>query len=463
MNKVIGKIIVEAVITNTGNLLVGSGDPELYDFEVFRDDQGNIGIPASGFTGMLSKNFFNRVNFEIDDIELKESLERNAGYFWGTDKSVLKNTSQSHLLLDELKCVSANPVITVRDGVGIDPETNQAIKGHKYDYELLEPGAEFKFRMEVTLREEFDVELIRQFVMFIVEEGHQDNRYRQGAFVSHDFGKVKWKGTPAVQVFLFYTKGSNDSKRWWKYLENNEVLDPEFNEKYPYDFAYSFLLKKANTLYIGANFNIKHALMIGGSGKSLLTDNLDKTHIKNSKGDALIPSKSIRGAIRKRAFRILNTLGVENPKALIDGLFGYADEKSLRRKRGRIIPTEVSIGKGRVRSEQIQNRVKIDRFTGGTVRNALFSTQPVWHCAESFNIGFELIDAKPEEVALILLVMKDLMHEDLAIGGEKNIGRGVMQGSGCYILHNGEEAESEFLQEITNEWGSYISKKQHHE
>ncbi len=45
-------------------------------------------------------------------------------------------------------------------------------------------------------------------------------------------------------------------------------------------------------------------------------------------------------------------------------------------------------------------------------------------------LEFELLinDYSEAEIGLLLLVLKDLWHGDLAIGGEKNVGRGVFQG-----------------------------------
>ena len=46
----------------------------------------------------------------------------------------------------------------------------------------------------------------------------------------------------------------------------------------------------------------------------------------------------------------------------------------------------------------------------------------------------EIKDFKDWEAGLMLLVLKDLWNGDLAIGGEKNAGRGVLQGLSATIF-----------------------------
>jgi len=76
-------------------------------------------------------------------------------------------------------------------------------------------------------------------------------------------------------------------------------------------------------------------------------------------------------------------------------------------------------------------RIKIDRFTGGTIKTALFNTMPLWSNNEqnkSVTINMDVIKYNPWEAGLMLQVLKDLWCEDLPIGGEKNVGRGILKG-----------------------------------
>lgn len=77
----------------------------------------------------------------------------------------------------------------------------------------------------------------------------------------------------------------------------------------------------------------------------------------------------------------------------------------------------------------IQNRIAIDRFTGGAYQGALFNEQPVFP-KESTRVVLNMKLHKPEnyEIGLLLLLLKDLWTNDLPIGGTSSIGRGRLKG-----------------------------------
>lgn len=408
--RIIGKFIIQASIFNTTNLLVGSGKGETLDFEIIRENDEVI-IPASGFVGMLRNYFYKYVDLTDG------KLNTNALYFWGNTKFDEDNQIQSHLMVDDLICINPKPTIVVRDGVAINQAKGTAEHQGKYDYELIEPGAEFSLNIEITIRKGFDVETFKQIINFIISQGNA-KKYKQGAFTSHGFGKLEWK---YVKVYHFEFK--KDADAWFDYCLSGKINKPcadleKYNNLKPKD------IKHAS---ITGSFSIKNSLIIGASDDNLLENSLDKTHIKNSNGHPLITAKSIRGPIRHRAYKILNTINSsEYAKTLIDNLFGFVDENKRIAKKSRIMNYETVVDGAN--PKQIQPRIKIDRFTGGTMNSALLSSQPLWHHDETFEIRFDIEEYENEEIAIMLLVMKDLMNEDLPIGGEKAIGRGVLTG-----------------------------------
>ena len=177
-------------------------------------------------------------------------------------------------------------------------------------------------------------------------------------------------------------------------------------------------------------FAIKDSLIIRSDGDQTNSDIKapDSTHLKNTKGEALLTAKTQKGAIRHRAQRIMNTIRQSSSEELINSLFGYVDvDESIKEaKPSRIKSFETKVENAD--QKQVQPRIKIDRFTGGTVEHALMQSQPLWHKSEAFTLRFEIGKCTEAEAALMLLVMKDLFNEDLPIGGEKAIGRGVLTG-----------------------------------
>ena len=91
--------------------------------------------------------------------------------------------------------------------------------------------------------------------------------------------------------------------------------------------------------------------------------------------------------------------------------------------------------------DYIQNRVKIDRFTGGAYDTALFTEQPVFANDDTLitvNLELRLPAANDDDkyklmidaqAGLLMLVLKDLWTEDLPLGGESSVGRGRLRGN----------------------------------
>ena len=87
-----------------------------------------------------------------------------------------------------------------------------------------------------------------------------------------------------------------------------------------------------------------------------------------------------------------------------------------------------------------QMRSRIDRFTGGTIPSALFSTAPVWREKDggrSVTLRFGVRQASEQEAGLCVLLLKDLWLGRAAIGGEKSIGRGTLEGLHAVIRYHG--------------------------
>lgn len=409
IHKLIGKIVFKAQIENTSPLLIANGNGEILDFEVIKDVNGYPFIPASGMAGMFRKSF--------EKIVFDDNLRKQFNYFWGSGKN--ENTiSQSHIIIDDLK--PSGFVIVERDGVAIDSVSNLAIDKSKFDYEIVEPGAKFLLQIEITLRKGFDKNTFLQFLKYIINIGESEG-YQQGAFKSSGFGILKLE-KPEIYVFDFPLH----SNKWLAYIIEGKLNKGLLEHM---DKIVDLKFEEPNSLFISGKFEIHNSLIIRSeldeikSGKD---NSPDKTHLKNSKNIPIISGKSIKGAIRHRAIKIVNTINNKNNKNLVNELFGFVDPKSKNAMPSRLKSFEVELNG--VDAIQIQPRIKIDRFTGGTVEHALIQTQPIWHNSEKFTLKFEIANCKLKDAALLLLVMRDLMTGDLAIGGEKAIGRGTLKG-----------------------------------
>jgi hypothetical protein len=105
--------------------------------------------------------------------------------------------------------------------------------------------------------------------------------------------------------------------------------------------------------------------------------------------------------------------------------------------------------------------VRIDRLTQGVAKGALFDEEI--DCGGRLEVRFELRRPEPGEVGLLVLLLKDLLSGDLAVGGTVSIGRGTMTGSALLAYPNEEpialdplgSLEPVFLERLDREIGRF--------
>jgi len=414
-----GKIVLQATVENTSPLLIGCGTNNEVDFEVIKDIYDRPYIPASGFAGMLKNSMFK----ELKVADISSSLK----HFWGSENADEKDVSQSHIIIDDLK-VDGEYMIVERDSVAINHTTNLGMNKSKFDYQFIEPSARFNLNMEITIRKGFNKDEFEQFILFMIEKG-KDGSYQQGAFKSSGFGLLRWSD---VKIFAFDFPDKNTE--WFNFLQSKDAngLTNVYNE----NRSCTLKRKIKNELTFKGLFHIKNSLIIRNDDAGTNTSKEsapDKIHLCNSLGEPLISGKTFRGALRHRATKILNTIGSLGTSVVINNIFGYVEpsDKGAEAISGKLTTFETVVRNAE--ESQIQPRVKIDRFTGGTIDSALMQNLPLWHKNEHFELQFKIKDCKDYEAGLMLLVMKDLMNGDIAIGGEKAIGRGVLIGESLVI------------------------------
>ncbi len=95
------------------------------------------------------------------------------------------------------------------------------------------------------------------------------------------------------------------------------------------------------------------------------------------------------------------------------------------------------------------SRIRLDRFTQGVVKGALFDEEPDYY--GKARTRFELWEPKPGETGLLLLLLKDLLSGDLYVGGAAAVGRGAVKGTASVRFENGKKAEISAKLEISGE------------
>lgn len=411
-DRITGKIIICANLVNDTPLVIGKGAGDANDIEVMRLPDGRPYIPASSIAGCLKR--FMCVN----------GLSKENDYLWGRTGKNEDNPLQSHIRIDDLVPESTHPDdITMRDGVKIDHEKGTAKDKQKYDYQLVEPGITFPFFAEITIRQSMHkIDLVCFISNLRTALNHQ--YFRIGAQTNTGFGKITCQDFKAYR-YIF----PKHAEEWFDFVDSGSIKIEalQLKESEVIDIAGSFSIE--------ACFLLKTSLIIGAYGEK--SEEPDKSHLR-SRDKFVLSGKSIRGAIRHRAVRILNTLG-QNAEEKINDLFGNVDEDNNKAIKGRLLIEEYVFNNDEVKP-MTQDRIRIDRFTGGTINGALFNSEPIWTTGrESIKLTFTIRkDAKPEDKKLLMFLLKDLWLEDLAIGGEKNVGRGILIGQEAKIYNDGK-------------------------
>ena len=438
--KVTGRMVICADLRLTAPLLIGQG--ELYeeggtDIKVLKDNEGRPYIPGTSLAGIL------REKMQRVDAEHVELL-------FGTDGKVKKgDTFQSALNVFDVPLKDAD--IIVRDGIRIDNLTGVVAEHAKYDFEAVESGATGIMKMEMVLRGFHMDEMtgnLREDVARCIAllAGFLHSGFAAGAKTTVGMGKIRcdnvkfyyydFQKTEAVQAWLTGAK-THPENDCFLYRPLPVPQDMEQKERFVADIYLSLRSSLLVRSYI-----------VGAKDKN---DNISAVPME-SKGAYLIPGTSVKGVLRNHANYILRRLKIDEQEAIrmIDQLMGYAPKHSGDEDvkiKSRFTVKEVLFDKdaqGVVAATQRRN--KIDRFTGGTIQTALFATKPLWKSGTGspVHIHFEIEQCNVQEsweAGLALFILKDLCTGNIAVGGEKSVGRGTLQGQKAVVHFGGKTWE----------------------
>lgn len=400
-------------------LHIGSGSDKRSDMDVLLDENDQPYIPATSFIGVLKRSL------ELKDSD-KQNYKNDIDNFWGYIKD--KDGRQSCFCCSDLVCSNKSPEIVIRDGIKINDKTGIVEDKGKYDYEIVERGSDFDLNMEFTFTDS-DEQFVKKMVSTIYAELIKNN-IKIGAKTNNGFGEIQLDKNNETAIRIFDFSQKQDVYDWLvnKGL-NSKIISKDQTLK---KLGEPFEIVNSSRLVIDAFLKLKNSIII--RSYSNIPEMPDSTHIK-SLDNWVLTGSTIKGAIRARANRIVNTLG--KSEEIIQQLFGHVDDKNRSKNaiKGRLLVKETVLPE--YIAEQ-QTRIKIDRFTGGTINAALFDSMPLFINSNDKALKIEIIveNCKDSWAGLLLLVLKDLWTGDLAIGGEKNIGRGVFEGVVATVNYN---------------------------
>jgi len=440
-------LVLEGTLELLSPVLIGGGVNDTTDADVLLNGDGVPFIPATSFLGALR----HCLDEWIDDTNYTDLKEQ----IWGGVNDDGSTSCPSSLACSDLTPTS-EAKITIRDGIRIDPETGQVFfdsktkAGAKFDYQVLERGTRFNLRLEMDIHQKKEEEKLEPFLRFMatLRKLLRDGQLRLGARTGKGLGRVKLFED---QIYFYDFSKKSDVYSWLSGKEKErETKFPEpFKEKSPYNFE------------LTGEFDLKTSFLSRSYSAQPQTPDVES--IRSAEA-FVITGSSLRGAIRARADKILETIGKKEKERteMLESLFGYVSEKkdaSKPARKGRIF-IEETILPDRYPSE-VQTRIQIDRFTGGTVSGAFLEEMPVFSSEnegdpikiEMIKIEIKIKGCSEEEAGLMTLILKDLWTRDLTVGGGKAVGRGVFQGKSAHIQYQKEPVKPEVRSERCNKPG----------
>lgn len=432
-SRIVEKIVIIAKLVTKTPLKIASGETDdVLDSYILKNKDNEALIPGTSLAGALRAR--------VKDATVRKDIFGESG----------ENDNQSIINISDVLLDKA--ATEYRDGIRIDGQTGVVEDGAKFDYEVLAAGASGELTLEFTIREDSrknkpdDYYLTHaQKIATLLEEG-----ISLGAGTSKGLGLIA-----ASSISLYRFCFTADFINWMNYLDGK--LDCLQNLYSPVDIG-----KK----HAAADFYVKMECALRGSliVKAFDDDAKSSEQVANecneqsandgstqvparqmqNKTHYIIPGSSFKGALCARAEKILaainKNLSTSARQKYLAAIKGFANKPDSKGQKSRLFVDEVLIAKENLEPiEQTRNR--IDRFAGGTIDGALFTVIAVWQKAAdkpSIELKFGVKQCAEDEAGLMLCLLKDLWLGKLPLGGEKGVGRGVLQGLRAEIDYQGK-------------------------
>ena len=401
----------------------GGDETGMADMCLLRNAEGHPFIPSASIAGaarsFLAQQSLPWTEYRDGLTEEPPDLKR---LFGGGDKpDTNKPGTMSALIVADAACASKQATTSIRDGVRVVIQSGSAAEGAKFDVEVVERGTEFDLSLACVIRDgDNNKELEKLFLALL--HGFKAGDIRLGARTRRGYGRGKVASWEIRNLRMY---NPEDVMAWlrddiWSRPASNLTPHP-----LPSDQRQYFRLE--------ANFFLRTSLLIRSSPSD--PKDPDMVHL-HSAGKPVVPGTSFAGAFRHLASLIAATIGCWSEKAVSE-IFGPVHKQEANDS------TEKDLWASRVWIEEKlvknvesrwQDRVAIDRFTGGSLQNALFNEKPIFPiCLKDekkphLRLTLKLEEPEDEEIGLLFLTLRDFWNGHAALGGETSNGRGTLQG-----------------------------------
>lgn len=457
-------LLLKGILTAKTPFMIGSGKDEGSDSDVLRNGRDEIFIPGTTLAGVC-RHFLEDSDVK-EEQQKPETAENQVGEKQKTGdskKSITEvfggkigRTSDSRDTLEsKIIFYDAFETAKTKQDLGITTKVRDSVRlNHKvsvdkskFDYEVVEAGASFKFRVEwLTEDEKCSKELLSTII-----EGLNKGDIRIGAKTTRGFGEfelteVKYTMLDLRKHMSAYISLGAD----WDSDENGEVVewkDWEQTATTAYESAYKVICKEI--ALDGFLFLRDYATLAKTDPEDQESKFVDAQTLVDRNGNPVIPGTAWAGAFRHHCAKILKRAGYTEIEALLDAMFGYRtklddkgeltrDPNDKKKSKSNIIFRETTIHKENV---VMLNRTRsaIDRFSGSALQTGALFTERI-ACAKDgesplakFCLEIKIRKGIPHvdmAESLIDVCIQDLEQGLLAVGGNTSIGAGMFKGLG---------------------------------
>lgn len=385
---------------------IGNGDDFLTKHDCIRNSQGKPFIPGTTLAGVFS-HYLSEEQKEIFTPKLSGDYKQSP--FFISDANVYLENKQDF--------ISTN----IRDGVKLD-ENKTTVKSAKFDFEVVETGTKFDFRIEVILRDNDDSSKIKN-VVDVILNGLDKGEILLGYKSKRGYGKVKLL---EVRIKEFEKEQVEELLDFNKYdinsYKNYQMASISNQNRYDYI--------KVDLKQLGGISIRKYSAKAG---------EVDFEHI-TSNGKPVIPGTSWNGLIKRQILEYMKNDLIHNSGVILTDWFGREKSKEQEAFSSNIIIEESTINNA---NKIDLTRNKIDRFSGGAADRALFSESAYFNGYTCLGIKVKKSIKQDNDnsriIGLIALVIKDIDNGLVALGGQTSIGRGLFKVENVTL--NGEKLD----------------------
>ncbi len=290
-----------------------------------------------------------------------------------------------------------------RPRLRIDGATGTADDGGKFDVAHIAAGTKLTFTLTWLGSEEMleQTGAVEQMLAAL-----HAGEIRLGAQKTNGFGRVSL----TVQKRSYRMEDAGDRAAW---LEDREDGTPLTLPALTLGGQVVFTLTgRADSILVKAGAREMRSSPKGG--------NRNVTVPLRENGRAILPGSSVKGAVRARVTAIAELLGME--KAVTEELFGRMNRRGENPDNG--LPGKVRFEDAVLsgKSQEI-SRIRINRFTGGVIRQGLFVEEPI---RSEITLRITLPGGEARGCGLLLYALRDLGLGLYNLGSGGAVGRGYL-------------------------------------